>query len=462
MALKHRLQTDTPRQKAVMNVQTRNIVTIALIGAVVGSLLACQGGGLIPRPDKAGAASDLPPTRTPKPTFTITPTFTPAPTATPTGTPTATPTPTASPTLTPSPTITSTATNTPLPRRPTSTPPPDTPTPQPTLDGAQFLDENGYHLGYGVQVADAKDASIAVAGGFTWAKYDMNLYSGNYLYNADNLLNALQEAGVQHVLLKVYNSPGDRPDAPRSGGELSEFTSRLAELASHIREEHGSRFKAIAYEIWNEPNLNWEWEDNPSPAEFTALLKASYAVIQANHPGAITVSGSCSPGGDYDDLKFLNDMYANGVKGYMDAVGAHPYGGPYSYDAPDGKGLPFFRRAELQRQVMVQNGDAGTPIWATEFSWLARIAGCDYGEHNPWTVTAQQQADYLVGAFEYADKNWPWMGPMFVVYDYGAVGRYSKCWPPYGYSILRDDESSVNLVSPAAAALFAMPKHSAW
>jgi hypothetical protein len=155
-------------------------------------------------------------------------------------------------------------------------------------------------------------------------------------------------------------------------------------------------------------------------------------------------------------------MYAAGAKGHMDAVGAHPYGGPYSYDVPDGKGLPFFRRAELQRQIMVENGDADTPIWATEFSWLARVEGCDYGEHNPWTVTAQQQADYLVGAFEYADQNWPWMGPMFVVYDYGAVGRYSKCWPPCGYSILRDDESSESLVSPAAAALFAMPKRSAW
>jgi hypothetical protein len=66
----------------VMNAQTRNIVTITLIGAIVGSLLACQSSRLIPRPDKVGAANNLPPTRTPQPTFTTTPTLTPAPTAT--------------------------------------------------------------------------------------------------------------------------------------------------------------------------------------------------------------------------------------------------------------------------------------------------------------------------------------------------------------------------------------------
>jgi hypothetical protein len=102
--------------------------------------------------------------------------------------------------------------------------------------------------------------------------------------------------------------------------------------------------------------------------------------------------------------------------------------------------------------------------FASLFVPFERYVGMERRDRRdcPWTVTAQQQADYLVGAFEYADENWPWMGPMFVVYDYGAVGRYSKCWPPCGYSILRDDESSENLVSPAAAALFAMPKHSAW
>jgi hypothetical protein len=319
------------------------------------------------------------------------------------------------------------------------------------------------HLGYGVQLADAENARIAVAGGFNWAKYDMNIHpSVNYVANADNVLDALRKNGVQHVLLKIFSSPGGRPEAPRGGERFDKFVSNLAELAAHIRDKQAANFKTIAYEIWNEPNLKWEWDDAPNPAEFTALLKAAYTAIKANHPAGIVVSGACSPGGDYDDLAFLGAMYANGAKGYMDAVGVHPYGGPWPYDAPDGQGLPFFRRAELAREVMVKYGDLDTPIWATEFSWLAGIPGCDYGEHQTWQVTAQQQRDNLVGAYTYADVNWPWMGVMFVVFDYGAVGRYSKCWPPCGYSILRYEYPNPDPISPAAAALFAMPKRSAW
>jgi hypothetical protein len=52
---------------------------------------------------------------------------------------------------------------------------------------------------------------------------------------------------------------------------------------------------------------------------------------------------------------------------------------------------------------------------------------------------------------------------MFVVYDFGLTGRYGECHPASGYSILRPDPNSPdNVISPAAAALFAMPKYPGW
>jgi hypothetical protein len=326
-----------------------------------------------------------------------------------------------------------------------------------------------YHLGYGVQLAEAKNMELAVQGGFTWAKHDLNIRKGmNFKTNADNLLSDLRKSGTEHVLLKliVWNEAG-LPDAPRTSDEVSTFAKNAAEVATFIRDRYGSLYKTIAYEIWNEPNLNFEWENNPNPAEYVSLLRATFEAIRQADPQAIIVSGAPSPGGDYDDLKFLEGMYANGAKGFMDAVGSHPYGGPWPYDHPTGideagNGWPYFRKAEAQRAIMEKYGDTDTQIWATEFSWLAGVPDCDFGEHTRWQVTPQQQADNLVAAYDYAHQNWPWMGPMFVVYDFALAGRYGRCHPASGYSILRPDPFSSDIISPAAQALFAMPKHSGW
>jgi hypothetical protein len=334
---------------------------------------------------------------------------------------------------------------------------------QATLTAEQF------HLGYGVQLAEAKNMDYAVQGGFTWAKHDLNLRNGtNFTMNADNLLSDLSKSGTEHVLLKlIIWGEGGLPDAPRSGDEIGDFAENAAEAAAFIRNRYGATFKTIAYEIWNEPNLNWEWENNPNPAEFVALLRATSAAIREADPQAVIVSGATSPGGDFDDLKFLEGMYANGVAGTVDAIGSHPYGGPWPHDHPtgiddQGNGWPYFRKVEAQRAIMEKYGDVNTQIWATEFSWLAGIPHCDFGEHTRWQVSPQQQADHLVAAFNYAHQNWPWMGPMFVVYDFALTGRYGECHPASGYSILRPEPNSTNIVSPAAQALFAMPKFSGW
>jgi hypothetical protein len=320
-----------------------------------------------------------------------------------------------------------------------------------------------------VQLAEAKNMDLAVQGGFTWAKHDLNIRKGmNFLTNADNLLSDLRKSGTEHVLLKliVWSEEGP-PDAPRTADEVVIFAKNAGQVAEFVRERYGSLYKTVAYEIWNEPNLNFEWDGNPNPKEYVTLLKAASEAIREADPEAIIVSGAPSPGGDYDDLKFLEEMYVNGAKGLIDAVGSHPYGGPWPYDHPTGideagNGWPYFRKAEAQRAIMDKYGDTGTPIWATEFSWLAGVPNCDFGEHTRWQVTPEQQAEYLVAAYEYAHQNWPWMGPMFVVYDFALTGRYGRCHPAAGYSILRPDPNNIDIVSLAAKALFGMPKYSAW
>ncbi len=418
--------------------------------------------------------SSATPTATPLPTATYTPA---PPTATPTQTPTAPP-----PSPTPSPVQSQGDT---LPSA-TPTPPPvvESDTGEPEVAAIQSADaipptqpspisnlqSPPSHLGYGVQLAEAKNMALAVQGGFNWAKHDLNLRKDiNFIANADNLLSDLLiKYGAKNVLLKliVWNE-GGLPDAPRTPDEISTFAANAAKAAEFIHNHYNGSYHTIAYEIWNEPNLNYEWEGNPNPAEYVNLLRAVSEAIRKADPQAVIVSGAPSPGGDYDDLKFLEGIYANGAKGLMDAVGSHPYGGPWPFDRPNGvdaagNGWPYFRKPEAQRAIMEKYGDVQTQIWATEFSWLAGVPDCDFGEHTKWQVTSQQQADNLVGAFQYAQQHWPWMGPMFVVYDFAVSGQYGRCHPAAGYSILRPSPNSPDILTPAAQALFAMPKYSAW
>jgi hypothetical protein len=115
-------------------------------------------------------------------------------------------------------------------------------------------------------------------------------------------------------------------------------------------------------------------------------------------------------------------------------LGAHPYGFAYPpqdpHDAHDG--LNFARLADL-RTIMVAEGDEDKPVWATELGWTTDPAG----EEQQWLrVSEEQQARYLVGAFEQAAQEWPWLERI-------AVWNLSSGLPAEnemrGYSILSAD-----------------------
>jgi hypothetical protein len=66
------------------------------------------------------------------------------------------------------------------------------------------------------------------------------------------------------------------------------------------------------------------------------------------------------------------------------------------------------------RQVMVENGDADKQVAVLEFGWTTDPIHPAYAWH---AVTEEQQADYLVQAYQYAKEHWsPWIGLMSLIY----------------------------------------------
>ena len=174
------------------------------------------------------------------------------------------------------------------------------------------------------------------------------------------------------------------------------------------------------------------WGAAFSPAEYTALLQASYAAIKsANANAEVLVGGmaaapDASGGASYEPVTYLTDMYAAGAKGSFDAVADHPYSFPDLPQQADAWN-PFTYLPTLH-QIMVDNGDGSKQIWLTEYGApTSGVAGA---------VTPLFQAQSITGATAWAQQ-YSWVGPLFVFdwqsssYDtYGDYGMFNADGTP--------------------------------
>jgi hypothetical protein len=164
--------------------------------------------------------------------------------------------------------------------------------------------------------------------------------------------------------------------------------------------------------IWNEPNLALEWGFQPiSPEDYTQLLKIAHQQAKNANPEVTVLAGALAPtlappGSEWgmDDIVYLRRMYAAGAGDYFDILAVHAYGWVYPAQDPPDPQIVNFRRTELLRQVMVENGDADKTIFITEGGW---------NDHPRWTraVKPGQRIQYTIQAYELAQE-WEWCGAM--------------------------------------------------
>jgi hypothetical protein len=205
--------------------------------------------------------------------------------------------------------------------------------------------------------------------------------------------------------------------------------------------------------------LSREWcNHTPSAAAYVALLKASYAQIKSIDPNALIVSAGLTPTTQNDakavpDSTFVQQMYAamnNKSAGYYDALGVHApgYKAPpemspddvaknAAYNHAEGAAgrIYDFRHVEDIRKLMVAHEDSAKQIVILEFGWTQDTV---HPAYSWFKVDEQTQAKYIVGAYQYAKKNWsPWIGAMFVIYM--ANPDWTKDSEEYWWSIDQPD-----------------------
>jgi hypothetical protein len=273
-------------------------------------------------------------------------------------------------------------------------------------DGGQMQTEDATSMN--------RDLDAMAAAGARWLRVDVYWSSvqgagpDSYDWSGpDRLIKAASARGIKVLAFIGFAPPWARPagsdqyHAPDAG----KYATFAAKTAAHY-----APMGVHAYEVWNEPNIGF-WQPKPDPVAYTNLLKAAYPAIKSQDPASTVLIGGLSPAdsseGKIPPVDFLKAIYANGGKGYFDAVGHHPYCWPATPGDQEtwSAWYQMNQGAESLRSVMVANGDGDKKIWGTEFGAPTN------GPSGSFVSEAEQAKAISTGYAKW--QTYDWAGPLF-------------------------------------------------
>jgi hypothetical protein len=149
--------------------------------------------------------------------------------------------------------------------------------------------------------------------------------------------------------------------------------------------------RSFGIEVWNEPNFANFFAPRVDPPRYTRLLKRAYRAVKRVRPRMPVVNGGLAnfPLAEPGKMRlpdFLDQVYANGGRRYMDAISIHPY--------PGDPRRSFMESTVLEAlRVRNSHGDRRRPLWVTELG--ATTTGPD--PELRWTE--DEQAEVLASAY---------------------------------------------------------------
>jgi len=355
-------------------------------------------------------------------------------------------------------------------------------------------------FGYGIQshVFGGGDLSYFLSGvrelGLQWLKIqlrwsDVEPTQGNYNWAVlDSAMKVSCDNGL-HVMMSVVAAPAWTHANPMPGDSQAppDDPQVYTDFIGTILDRYPGQVGAI--EVWNEENLEREWNTSAgiSPGDYLKLLQAAYTAIKSKDPNVTVISGALSPtgincNGDWpacgggrpivvDDATYLTKFVQLGGLQYTDCVGTHSNGTNLPPDAdganPPGDGSNYtFKgpwqsphyswalRSQVETYAKIINNQKLQCV--TEFGYASPLDG-KYPPNFGFAadVTEKQQADYLVQAFNWMrDSKKVKLGFLFNL-DYGQLGTGDPS---------KDDNMLFSLLDmkgaprPAFDAIKAMPK----
>ncbi|KZF09498.1 hypothetical protein A2J03_02300 [Rhodococcus sp. EPR-157] len=248
--------------------------------------------------------------------------------------------------------------------------------------------------------------------------------------NTDRVINAARAQGYSVLAVLAGTPPWAQGPIPSAlPGAVPIDPNTYGTFAGAAAAHLGDRVNS--YEVWNEPNIPTFFAPVDA-ARYVGLLRAAYPAIHAADPGATVLSAGLATtidtgGWTVAPVTFLQQMYAAGAAGLMDAIALHPYTFPFTVENdPNGQ----WAQVDQAYGTMAANGDGGKKIWITEL-------GAPTG-NGPMAVSEDTQAAIIGSSMAQASKL-PYVGPVFVhsLRDSGTDASDSE----QNYGLLRADFS---------------------
>jgi hypothetical protein len=292
--------------------------------------------------------------------------------------------------------------------------------------------------------------------------------------------------------LKVMFSVVDAPAWARTSytddnvqGAPPDDIALFADFLARLVDRYKGRIHAI--EVWNEQNLDREWDtaEGVSPERYVEMLTLAYQTIKSRDPNIIVISGALSPAAGpltdpnnsnrvtvMDDFVYMERMIAAGLLNVCDCVGAHHNGINLPPDKAWDEGYndptaafrgPFdnphhswsFKSTLWGYHDRIVAAGSDKPLCITEFGWASAegFEGYPPGFEFSLDNTLQEQAQWDVQAFQLM-REWGFVRLAFLWnLNYSQMG-----WGP------EDPNAPYALVDfkgaprPAYDAIGAMPK----
>jgi len=264
--------------------------------------------------------------------------------------------------------------------------------------------------------------------GMTWAKEQVG-YGGD----ASGLIAAAHANGFK-IQVSALGSAGMVTQA----GFEQEFANWVAGIAAA---------GADAIEIWNEPNIDREWQiGHISPQAYTNLLCTAYSAIKAANPGTVVISaapsptgyfGGCSPNG-CDDAPWMAGLRDAGAAQCMDYLGAHHNAGATSPSARSGHpaGTHHSWYFLPQTELYYNTFGGARKLFYTEMGYASQEGVPAFHDAFGWArgINNAQQAAWLAEAVQLSVNTG--MVRCIIVWNIGR-SRYAGYDPQDGYNIIR-------------------------
>lgn len=272
-----------------------------------------------------------------------------------------------------------------------------------------------------------KTVREARAAGIRWAKqmipwYDVEPEPGDFRWEKyDRIVDLYRSEGMD-VIARLDFPPAwvePAPWAPKGKrgppnnvppADFSLYATYVSRVVEHFRDRVGH------FQIWNEPNLTYEWGyGKADPQGYARLLAEAAAAARAANPDVVILSAPLAINtetvdlvGNLSDLEYLRQLYAiDGFAESFDVLSVNAFGKahpPEDEPAPDRLN---FQRMALAHDVMAAAGDDCKSVWAAEYGWNSAPEPVE----SIWDrVSPEDQARYTLSGVDLARERWPWAG----------------------------------------------------